>query len=275
MNLPDLNDMEIIHAYLDNRLDPEVHAAFEVRLLEEPSLAAAFALERGLRSDLRARLRQTHAPVKLHVDVRAALAGAETKQSFGQRWIALLSTPWPLRPYVAIVYTLVLFVIFGGIVFWSNRFFSSGEDHSVFRQFAGKHAVYLQAALSLDVRGEPDDIAAWLQERVSFPVSVPTLPDWILEGGRLGEFHHQAIAHLIYDRAGQHVSLTLFVPLETDFPGGARKRLDGTDFFVGTDDQQTVILWRIGDVGYALVGDPSLPTAELLSIAISLNSQLH
>jgi anti-sigma factor RsiW len=145
----------------------------------------------------------------------------------------------------------------------------------VFRQFAGKHAVYLEVAPSLDVRGEPDEVAVWLQERVSFPVSIPTFPDWTLEGGRLGEFHHQAIAHLIYDRVGQHVSLTLFDPLETDFPGSARNRLDGADFFIGTDDQQTVILWRIGDVGYALVGDSSLPTAELLSIAISLNTQLN
>jgi anti-sigma factor RsiW len=272
MTLPDRIDLEKIHAYLDDLLGPEDRSAFEARLLAEPSLAAALENERRFRVGLRARLRQAHVPRSLRTDIQATLARSEAKSPWS-RLTGWLSTPLAIQPYAAIAYTLLLFVIFSGLVWWFNQPFSF-DDHAVFRQFAGKHAVYLEIAPTLDVRGEPADIAAWFEQRVPFPVSIPTLADWTLEGGRLGEFHHQGIAHLVYDQAGQHISLTLFVPRETDFPADARQQINDTEFFVGGDDQHTVILWRIGDVGYALVGESSLTTDKLLAIAISLKSQL-
>jgi anti-sigma factor RsiW len=269
-------DFELLQAYLDQELPGDERLAFEARLTGDPTLAAALAAEQRLRLGLRVRLRQTRAPATLRASVtavRPSVAG----ESFWSRWVAWWSTPRRISPALGAVSLLVVFLVavllgrFSGL----GQPLTPADDHTVFRQLAGRHAVYLQnKPLPLDVRGQPAEVAAWFASRVSFPVSIPVLAGWQLEGGRLGEYHHQAAVHLVYDRNGEHVSLTEFTPQATDFPPTARQQVDNRDFYRGNDGQRPVIVWRQGELGYALVGNPSVSSTELLTIALDVARQL-
>lgn len=271
-------DFDRLQAYLDRQLTPEERAAFEARLTQEPDLATALAGEQRLRIGLRTRMRQTRAPASL----RATLASSRSTSAAGRpwrlRWSNWWSTPRPVSPSLATAVLLLIFMVAALLGRWSgvDQPVVPAEDHTVFRQLAGKHAVYLQdSPVPLDVRGQPADVAAWFDPRLPFPVTIPTLTGWNLEGGRLGEYHHRPAAHLVYDRTGQHLSLTLFTPQETDFPPAARRQMEGHQFFAGDDGRHPVLLWQQEEVGYALVGDPALPAEELFSFALEIAPQLE
>ena len=68
--------------------------------------------------------------------------------------------------------------------------------------------------------------------------------------------------------------MTLFIPQPSDFPVEARTRLNDDDFYLSSVGQQPVILWRIGDLGYALTTDAGLSPDELLRLASLLRNQL-
>lgn len=268
-------DFEMLDAYLDNELIKEERLNFEARLSRDTELAEALAATQRFRIAWRSRLAQTQAPASLRASIQAALTGSAAQPGWPAWLTTWLTTPQTIKPYVAGAFAVVMIVLLAAILFWVGRM-SSPEDQSIFRQIAGQHMAYLKGpALLLDVAGEPAEITAWFSEYVPFPVAVPTLADWRLEGGRLGEVHHQPAAHLIYDRSGKHVSLTLFSPQPTDFPAESRTRLNDDDFFVSQVGQQPVILWRIGQLGYALTTDADLSSAELLALAAELTSQLE
>ena len=266
---------EQLDAYLDNRLIPDERLAFESKLLREPDLAADLEAERRLRLGLRTRLRPTGAPTSLRLKVQVSLPTTTVdRSSWWTRFTAWLSTPRLVKPYLAVASILVIIILVSGALFLINQR-PTAEDHSIFRQLAGKHAAYLKGpALLLDVRGDPADVTGWFADHVPFAVAAPTLADWNLEGGRLGEVHHQPAAHLVYDQAGQHLSLTIFSPQESDFPPSTQTRRGNDDFFVNRDALQPVVLWRINGLGYGLTTDADLSAAELLSLAAALESQL-
>ena len=266
---------ELLDAYLDNRLANDDRLALESRLLREPDLAADLEAERGLRLGLRTRLRPTRAPASLRHNVQEALPTTLDRPPWWSRITAWLSTPRLVKPYVAAVAILVVIILVGGALFLANPAAPTVEDHSIFRQLAGKHAAYLKGpALLLDVRGGPAEVSGWFADHVPFAVAAPALADWTLEGGRLGEVHHHPAAHLIYDRAGQHLSLTIFSPQESDFSASAQTRRGNDDFFVSSVEQPPVVLWRVDGISYGLTTDADLSTSDLLSLAATMESQL-
>lgn len=269
-------DTTMIHAYLDNQLNTDERIAFETRLAQEPELNAALETERQLRLNLRTRLKQRRAPASLRVSVQSALAETATPAlPWWRQALGWFTTPHGVKPYIVVIYTFLVLIIAGSAATWFSLVPQPVDDHSSFTQLVGQHRAYLDNTGLLDVQGSPADVAAWFADFVPFAVTAPTVEGWTLEGGRLGEFHHRGAAHLVYDRAGQDVSLTLFIPRDTDFPQNAARHVENSTFYIGDTPQYTVILWRTDGVGYALIGPSSINTDELLSIARAFKTQLN
>ena len=170
---------------------------------------------------------------------------------------------------------MVLFVLGAG---FSALFVSPSTPtkttHTAFRRLAGKHAVYFSDVPVLDVQGDPNQVAAWLQSRAPWPVAVPQLTGWSLAGGRLGEFHHEPAIFLLYQRDGQRLSLVQFSPRESDFPPEARQRLPGRDVYVDKAMGYPVVLWQQNGVGYGLIGDKSQTVEQLLTLGQEIFPQI-
>ena len=283
MKQVDANTRQMLYAYLDHELSDEARRSVEARLENEPLLAIALQEEQQLRARLQTHVRQHHAPTSLHHRVREALSSPTPSPSWWHSIALWWRTPWPLQPVFLLSYTLFWLVILGSVIYSTRPALGQvaseprpAENHSVFRQLAGKHGVYFAIDAPLDVRGTNREIIDWFQTRVpaSTSVMIPTLSGWTLQGARLGEFHHQGTVHLLYRRADQFISLTLFYPRDSDFPQDTRLEIEDQTFFVGDDGQRQAILWRRDDTGCALVGDSSLTREELLPIATEASQQL-
>lgn len=283
----DANTCQLLYAYLDNELSDEARHHFEARLTDEPLLAMALQEEQQLRARVQTHVREHHAPTSLRNRVKEAFSSPTTKKpSWWQRVRLWWQTPLPLQPALFLGYTLFWLLILGTILVATRPALGqvasltpsstpAAENHSVFRQLAGKHGVYFAIDPPLDVRGTNREIIEWFQTRVpaSTSVSIPTLSGWSLEGARLGEFHHQGTVHLLYRRGKQLITLTLFFPRDSDFPQETRLEVENQAFFVGDDGKRHAILWRHDDTGYALVGDSTLTGEELLPIAMEASQQ--
>lgn len=290
----DANTRQLLYAYLDDELSDEARQKLEARLANEPLLATALQEEQQLRTHLQSHVRRLRAPTSLRNRVKQALSSstsplaerplfsADQPLSWQQRLSRWWQTPLRVQPAYLFSYTLFWLIILSGVIYSTRPALGQVaseappvENHSVFRQLAGKHGVYFTLDEPLDIRGTPEQIQQWFQKRVPFPISIPTLDDWTLEGARLGEFHHQGTIHLLYRRADKHLSLTLFLPRDSDFPQDSLRQIENQPFFIGDDGKRHAILWRHHDTGYALVADLMLTEEELLPIATSASQQLR
>ncbi|MDQ7029808.1 MAG: hypothetical protein Q9O62_08545 [Ardenticatenia bacterium] len=277
MNTGDTELRLLLHAYLDQELSAEEVSQFEERLRTDPQLRQALEDERAFRDALRAHVCQTHAPPTLRAHVEALITSghraverrlASTWWNRMRAWLHTLpSTP----RWIIAAYTVLVLLAIGSGVWMSRTVWPAEKKHTVFRQLGGKHVVYTTGEPVLDVEGSAEEIADWFRSRAPWPVRVPQISGWRLVGGRLGEFHHQPLVYLLYERQGNYLGLLLFVPREDDFPPDARRDLNGQATYLGVAWERPVLVWREEDVGYALVGYAGQPIEDVERIFRTLS----
>lgn len=265
-------DLEILHAYLDDELSVAEHAAFAARVTADTVLAAALEAEHRFRTGLRTRLLRTNAPATLHSKVRVALLAAPGAP-WWQRWWTWLATPQPMRPLAGVA-ALLLLVVLGGTLWWVGR--PPVEAAPALAALFQRHEIYFENQPALDVTGDAAQIGAWFTERVPYRVQAPALSaGWRLVGARLDEFQQQRTVHILYIRGnGQRTSLTIFPRQALAFTVGTPVRFADQEFWVSDNAVHRAILWHTDQVGYALIGDIEVPTAELLQLAAEARTQL-
>ena len=245
MKLPE----DDLHAYVDDRLDPERRRAVEAELAQSPEDAARAAAYR----EQTAALHALYDPV-LGEPVPERLRNVRASGR-GMRYA--IAAGW----FVA-----------GGALGWLAHELTSDRPPSrpsLARQAAVAHAVY-----SPEVRhpvevgaAEQEHLVNWLSKRLGAKLRAPLLTreGYELVGGRLLPGDGGAVAQFMYqDAKGKR--LTLYVSRL------ASENRD-TAFRFSQEDKVAVFYWIDGRLGYALSGE--LPKPELLEIATSVYRQLN
>jgi anti-sigma factor RsiW len=238
-----------LHAYVDDRLDPERRRAVEAELAQSPEDAARAAAYR----EQVAALHALYDPV-LGEPVPDRLGQLRPSQR-GARYA--IAAGW---------------LIAGAALGWLAHEFAGDLPPSrptFARQAAVAHAVY-----SPEVRhpvevgaAEQEHLVSWLSKRLGAKLRAPllTTEGYELVGGRLLPGDNGAVAQFMYqDAKGKR--LTLYV---------SRLAAESRDtaFRFSQEDKVAVFYWIDGRLGYALSGE--LPKPELLEIATSVYRQLN
>jgi anti-sigma factor RsiW len=239
---------EELHAYVDDRLEPERQASVSRYLQEHPDLARRVVAYRAQREALRAALGPVAAePIPALLDLQSLI-----QQRLGQR-----RTPW--RAAAAVVLAFVA----GGAGGWFLHGGVPPPDATITvltQQAVANHVVYTADRRRPTELGaeQRDDLARWVSNRLNHKVAPPDLAaeGFSYIGGRLAATADGPAGLFMYEDS-RGVRLTVFVlPLNAaqsmpiqhvDFA-----RVDGC-------------AWIDKSVGYTVVGKLPLPELKYLA----------
>jgi anti-sigma factor RsiW len=241
------------------RLAPEHAEALEAHLAECPACAHEDAAERALGEQLERVLPQYAAPLAL-------------KRALASRWPAPAAAPpahtWSRRRLLAsgaIAAALVLVV--GGAWLAQRRAATAELAERAVTDAVNGHVRVLSRLASLEVRGgDLHRVRPWFAGQLDFSPAVPFAgdADYPLLGGTLEHVLDRRAAAFVYGRR-LHTA-TLLVYRADDLPPPARAGALRAEQRRGF----TVLAWRAGDLGYALVSE--LNPGELGTLARRLGA---
>jgi len=261
-------DCEDVRTYLldDHRgqLAPEL--AREVRAHVERCAACAHddAAEDALSELLERRLPQHPAPLAL-------------KRRLAAQWPApgAAPAPWWPRWRRAVAPALAAALVLAVAAPWlTGRLPASGRGdgaQALVAEAVNDHLRVLLSEHPLEVEsGGIHQVKPWFAGRLDFAPVVPFGGDveFPLKGGAVGWFVDRKAAVLVYQRRLHPISLFVFRADGLPWPARGGERIGGVDAYRQTARGFTVVLWRTGDLGYALVSD--LDPKELATFASKL-----
>jgi anti-sigma factor RsiW len=237
------------------RLAPEHAEALEAHLAECRACAHEDAAERVLGEQLERSLPQYAAPLAL-------------KRQLAARWPAAVVTPpapraWSRRRLVsAAAVAAALLLVAGGALLAQRRAATAELAERALNDAVNGHVRVLSRLASLEVRGgDLHQVRPWFTGQLDFSPAVPFAGDaeYPLLGGTLEHVLDRRAAAFVYGRR-RHTA-TLLVYRADDLPPLARANTQRVDQRRGF----TVLRWRAGDLGYALVSELNQPELETLA----------
>jgi anti-sigma factor RsiW len=188
--------------------------------------------------------------------------------------IAAMSTPAPRRrwwrgalvPALAVAAALVITV--PALVYRQMASMRAAATAGMVDEAVADHLRIVQAQRPFEVEsGGLHQVRPWFEGRLDFSPVVPfsgdaTVP---LRGGALAYFRDRRAAAFIYGLRQHTITLLVFRAEGLPWPRRGLARIGGVDAYRTHERGFTVILWRAGDLGYALVSDAD--PAELTQIA--------
>jgi len=249
MNCDDVRSQLV--AYQQGRLELAAADAIRAHLDDCASCGHEEAAERTLSELLEHRLPQYPAPLALKRRLAAAWPVlARAAVPWWRRW------PWTLAPAFTVV---VVLLMAAPIVYWQRTSVREpgGTSRMVneaindyLRVTSSQHPVEIQS-------GGIHQVKPWFAGRLDFApvVAFGGDQDFPLEGGAVGYFLDRKAAVFIYRRRLHVISLFVFRADGLPWPTRGLTPLGGARALTQTARGIHTILWREGDLGYALVSD--------------------
>jgi anti-sigma factor RsiW len=130
------------------------------------------------------------------------------------------------------------------------------------------HVRVLISQQPLEVRsGGIHQVRPWFAGRVDFApvIAFDGDAEFTLQGGAVGYFLDRKAAVLVYGHRLHTISLLVFRADGLRWPSRGLTRVGGADAYADTTRGFNVLLWRQGDLGYALVSDVEADTLRTLA----------
>lgn len=222
------------------------------------------AAERTLTEILESRMPQYPAPIRL----KRSLASlwplqAGTRLSWWERWGRSVA------PAGAVALVLLL-----AVPFYYERVATrqAAGPGGIVTEAVNDHIRILQSGHPLDVEsGNFHQVKPWFEGRLDFAPDVPFLGDgeFPLKGGSLAYFLDRKAAVFVYGYRLHAISLFVFRAEGLPWPDRGVETPGKVGIHEKTARGFRVILWRTGELGYALVSD--VDSAELHRLALKLS----
>lgn len=232
------------------RLGPELEAELRAHLERCPACAHEDVAEQTLTEVLERRLPQHSASLALKRRLAAQWPTPPQVAAGRRRW------PRWLVPAVAAALVVLVALPF----FQSRR--ETGLD-PVLNEAVNDHLRILQPDRALGIEsGGLHQVKPWFAGRLDFApvVTFEGDADFPLKGGAIEYFLDRRAAVFVYGRRLHTVSLLIFRPEGVPLPRRTEeRRVRGFN----------VVIWRSGDLGYALVSDLGAPELRALAARFS------
>ncbi len=245
MDCPDARDQLL--DYQHGRLAPDLVAALRRHLDDCPDCAHADLVDRELTRALERRMPQYAAPIALK---RKLAAGWPSPGPPRQRklWIRAL-----LPVGVGVAALLLVAPFAREIVSPASR-----EESAMVMEAVNDHVRLLQSQRPLEVEsGGIHQVIPWFSGKLDFAPGIrfPGDAEFPLQGGAVGYFLDRKAATLAFGGPRNPLSLFVFRADGLPWRSGERAKLARA-----SSRGFNVLLWRDGELGYALVSSEDEPT---------------
>ncbi len=251
----------LLLAFQRGQLAAEPRGAVEAHIQGCGACAHEAAAEQLLTEALEDRLPQHAAPVALKRRLLAEWpAGTRRASSWWHRWGR------SFVPALAVAAGLLVTLP----VYYQWDVGSRGAPGMV-TEAVNDHLRILTSQRPLDIEsGGMHQVKPWFQGRLDFAPVVPFLGDaeFPLRGAAVGYYLERKAAVFVFNRRLHEISLFVFRAAGLPWPTTGRQSVGGARATITTSRGFNVILWREGELGYALVSDVDLP--ELSQLAAKL-----
>ena len=251
--------------YQQGRLAPEAHRHVRAHLDGCASCAHEDRLEHELTQALERRLPQYSAPLALKRRL-AAQWPTEPSPSEPQR-SPLKRTNW-LRSWMPVAAAAVVLLVLVSLAGQRMLAPARSSPEAMVTEAVNDHVQLLQSQHPFEIESSGiHQVIPWFAGRLDFAPTVrfPGDADFPLRGGAVGYFVDRKAATLVYGRRLHTVSVFVFRADGLPWPHSGLEKLGRLEVLRTASRGFNVLLWRDGELGFALVSDVDPRDLSLLA----------
>jgi anti-sigma factor RsiW len=245
--------------YQQGRLGPETQGQVRAHLDSCVDCAHEDRVEHELTEALERRLPQHAAPLALKRRLAAQwpveTGPSEPRRSWFRSWMPAAAVAGILLALAPMAWQRVLGP-------------ASASSDAMVTEAVNDHVRLLQSQRPLEIEsGGIHQVIPWFSGRLDFAPTVrfPGDEDFPLRGGAVGYFVDRQAAAFVYGRRLHSISVFVFRADKLPWPTGGLVRQGRLEVCRTTSRGFNVLLWRDGELGYALVSDVDPRDLSLLA----------
>ncbi len=202
-----LEASEYISDSVDGQLDPELNGPLQAHLGLCRLCRLELSLVQGTKAYLRKHLKPVQAPADLRRKILGAVSNARVSAASGSTGLTGIFGLSGWRMPLAFAGALgIALIAFTTLTRKTGHNHTKPFDGSVVTESFNNFDQVVEGRLTPGIVSErPSEVKSFLEERVHFPIQVPSMKQFRLVGGQFSAVDNETTAHIIYERDGNFI----------------------------------------------------------------------